>query len=124
MLMDFQYCFSGVTGDLDDMRKDDGTLMARPYSFNTVEGISSIEGLNNAAATLKNFNSEGNDSARSIVKKLATLSLTGQNAAFDLELDRLIAQRKSAINGEDRDKLKKLAFDVSQVYDLWFREDK
>ena len=54
MLMDFQYCFSGVTGDLETIRKmTDGSLLGRPYNMGREisQGIPSHGSLEEMAKT-------------------------------------------------------------------------
>ncbi len=127
MLMDFQYCFSGTTGDLDGLRSIDGHLMGRPYSFeDDAGGLMTVSRLEDTVGELKKIGDDSN-SHRGFIKHLSSLLLTGRDTEYDLELLRIRASYagfdwpdKNAPDYADR---KKLLFDIAQVYDLWFDKE-
>lgn len=121
MLMDFQYCFSGVTGDLETIRKmTDGSLLGRPYNMGREisQGIPSHGSLEEMAKT-------GRKIGRGALKKLSQMLLSGNKAEFDLEARRLSA--KYAVDlptvGSSNDERLRVLFDAAQMFDLWFSEE-
>lgn len=124
MLMDFQFCFSGITGDLDTIRETDAHLMGRPYSFNAEneQSILPFETLAKMANALKPVGREDSNSRRSVIKQLSALLLMRKDVAFDLEIRRLEAASGGAFKA-DLPMLKRVIFDLAQVYDIWFTEE-
>ena len=129
MLMDFQYCFSGVTGDLKDIRGADAHLMGRPYSFNAEDipqprPILPFGALEKMDETLRSVGREDSSGQRSVLKRLSALLLMRRDTEFALELKRLEMSYQGfrAPREEELPEFKKLVFDLAQVYDLWFAQ--
>ena len=120
-IVDFQYIYSGVTGDLKSMREAEAklNLIARPYLISgTVSDIPLLKDnfLNRGLRLKKHI-------GRSNIKQLAAL-LFDPSARYDLELERLDAQFPEAELKQHREDDKKYMLDISQFYDIWFAEDK
>ena len=124
MLLDFQYCFSGITGDLETMREADAALMGRPYCF-----WSDKENGLKTAMKLEKYGVLCNDIGRSNVKQLASLLLMNRKQEFLLEIQRLMTivlapAAKEFLEELADDKAQQYLFDIAQVFDLWFREER
>ena len=137
-LVDFQYCFSGVTGDLQDIRQADQKWLARPYRFKQEvldaleqgspaaaqrEGIHSLDALKAMNTAFQAIGGEDSNSQRSVLKRLSSLLLTGKETEFDLEIERLKAAYPAFQPRAGKAAFKQLVFDLAQVYDLWFNEE-
>ena len=123
MLLDFQYCFSGVTGDLDSMREADESLMGRPYSFwsENAPNLNTAEKLKYCAAACRSI-------GRGNIKQLSALLLMDREQEFQLEIQRLKTivpgeKAKSFLDELKEEQARKYLFDIAQVFDLWFREE-
>ena len=116
-LVDFQYCYSGITGDLENMREQDKDRINRPYCICKGDNISDAPCmlLDDFIACGRKLSAIG----RSNVKDLAKALVYGQ-AEYLQEYYRIRAHIKDGAAFELDDKEKKMLFDVAQFYDLWF----
>ena len=118
MLVDFQHCFGGATGNLEDMRANDNAdLMRRPYRYEgtcTDPNSTTLYGLEDFIEAGKKLARLG----RSNVKNLAQLNLSEKNL-MRMELKRLEALKKISFTDEELEFL----HDVAQMYDLWFAKE-
>lgn len=111
--IDFHYCHAGITNSLDEIRsRQEAKFTARPYEYST---------------DWKQFCDHGNilkSINRSDVKALAEAIVKG-DSYYKTELRRIKSRQKkdSLFNkeiDENDDRIKRLIYDISIVYDLWF----
>lgn len=106
--IDFHYCHSGITGDLDTVREiQEGGFTAKPYEF---------------ASTWQDFLKLGravSKANRSDVKALCEAIIRGDS--YYKETLRMIQSRKKLTQIDENDQdAKKMIYDIASVYDLWF----
>ncbi len=106
--IDFHYCHSGITNDLETIReKQEGMYTARPYEFST-----SWKKFCDLGRMLKSAN-------RSDVKMLGESVVKGDS--YYKSALRMIKSRNKLENIDEKDEtLKKMIYDISVVFDLWF----
>lgn len=123
--LDFHYCMGGIGIDLETVReKEVGTLISKPWliSFKKENpGYVTLEMVEALAKELHKI-------SRSNVKGLAEAAKSGL-VKLRLELARIKAHSSEAIdftlNGSlDEEQMRSMLFDIVQVYDLWFAEEK
>jgi len=114
--VDFHYCHSGITNELDVIReKQEATFTLRPYSLNMFDEFSRIGQI---LSTI----------GRSNVKSLGESIVKGDSYyRFDVQriCSRLTKKQQEfldLIEGYvgNEDQLKRIIYDISIVYDLWF----
>ncbi len=110
---DFFFCRSGLTNDLHGLRsKEDGHVTGLPYNVESF--MSDVR-----TKIIPLFRAIG----RSNVKALNTAILKGEDY-YMYEVDRINAYcGRTVISREEAPGLKKLIFDASGVYDIWFADD-
>lgn len=117
--VDFHYCHSGITNELDIIRKEqESAFTFRPYSLNMFEEFMRIGYILHTIG-------------RSNVKSLGESIVRG-NSYYRFDVQR-ICSRLSENQSEflallekymgKEDQLKRMIYDISIVYDLWFRGD-
>lgn len=116
-LVDFQYIYAGVTGDLDSMRKQDGMKMARPYLvFGNAADIPSLTvDFKMRAERLKKI-------GRANIKNLAS-KLFGSDEEYRFEIERLNSLYDSAELKSNYSEDRKYLLDIAQFYDVWFSKE-
>lgn len=114
--IDFHYCSSSITNDLDTIRSEqDGKFTLRPYSTEDFKEFVKVGNI------LKGI-------GRGNVKALSEAIVKG-NSYFQFETERIKSRGNSDFidlikeHGSCEDKLKRLIYDVSVVYDLWFAKE-
>ncbi len=111
--IDFHYCHSGITNELDIIRAEqEADHTFRPYSLNEFEEFMYI------GKVLGNI-------GRANVKSLGDSIVKGESYyRFDVQRIRSRNYKRFAelINNyaENEEKFKRIIYDVSVVYDLWF----
>ena len=113
--IDFHYCSSGITGSLEAIReRQEKGLTKRPYSTEEFKEFIRVGRILSSAAK------------RSKVKYLGEAAVTG-GSVFIAETERLKSRcGKPFIDlmneyKEKEDELRQLIYDISLVYDLWFK---
>lgn len=118
--IDFHYCHSGITNSLDAIRyRQEAAYTSRPYEYST--SWKEFIQLGSRIA-------EGNDIKldRSDLKELSR-AMTEGNSYYQEELKRIASRqktedfKKTVIDGGDT--IKKVLYDISIVYDLWFKKE-
>ena len=112
--IDFHYCHSGIVNELEVIReKQEKDFTARPYKLEDFEDFC------NKAKALSEI-------GRQNIKTLRDNIFMG-DSYFEFEIMRILSNTKLSnfkkLNDEyenDRDGFKKLIYDISLVYDLWF----
>lgn len=111
--VDFHYCHSGITNELDVIRdKQEANYTLRPYSIAMFNKFISIGRI---------LNSIG----RSNVKILGDSIIKG-DSFYKFEIQRIRAKKINEFNklidnyAANEDQLKRFIYDVSVVFDLWF----
>lgn len=113
-LVDFQFIYAGVTGDLKSMRKQDGRFMARPYLVSgTVPRITDDFILR--AERLKKI-------GRANIKNLSS-RLFGAEEEYMFDVERLNAQYSDVELKKNYAEDRKFILDIAQFYDIWFSEE-
>ena len=132
--LDFHYIHSGVGGDLDELRKlhQTGRRMARPWFVcgqpTDEGGIKNIEKLDKLAKVLVK-----NKVSRSNVKTLGAI-YEEDAAQGALEWERIcyhdrqqgagnLQEGAESIFAGNREELMRALYDISEVYDLWYRKE-
>ena len=132
--LDFHYIHSGVGGDLDELRElhQTGRRMARPWFVcgqSTEEGgAKSVERLDRLAKALA-----GHKVSRSKIKTFGAI-YEEDAAQGALEWERIcyharqqgegrLQREAESIFSKDRAALMKALYDLSEVYDLWYRKE-
>lgn len=111
--IDFHYCHSGITNELNVIREEqEADYTLRPYSLDEFEefisvgrimrsvGRSNVKGLGGAVI-------KGISFFRFEIQRIRSRNYDGFNELID-----------TYVNGEE--KLKRMIYDISVVYDLWF----
>lgn len=113
-IVDFQFIYSGVTGDLKSMRKQDGDKMARPYLVSgTASELPSLkDDFILRAKRLRNI-------GRASIKDLSS-TLFDSDSEYRFEIERLNAREPEAKLKDNLDGDKKCILDIAQFYDMWF----
>lgn len=112
-LVDFQYIYSGVTGDLESMRKLDGNKMARPYLISGSAGLPLIR--TDYIDRSKRLAPIGRASIKDLSSKLFD-----SDEEYSFEIERLNARDPKARLKNNPDDDKKYILDIAQFYDVWF----
>lgn len=113
--VDFHFCRAGITNDMDTVReKQENGLTARPYRTDGVHNGCSYNDFIGLAETLKEIK-------RSNIKKLATAIIKG-DSYYRFEIERINSRFKLSLDPKDK-MMKKMIFDIAQVYDLWFSKE-
>lgn len=106
--VDFHFCRSGITNDMETIREtQENGLTARPYEV---------------SAELSEFISAGQRLSaigRANIKDLATAMIKG-DSCYRFEVERIKSRYPAAGLDSGDEKLRKLIFDIAQVYDIWF----
>ena len=131
--LDFHYIHSGVGGDLDELRElhQTGRRMARPWFVcgqpSEEGGIKDMEKLDKLARVLAE-----SKVSRSNIKTLGAI-YEEDSAQGELEWERICYQDRQQGAGKlqmeaesifsgNREELMKALYDISEVYDLWYRK--
>lgn len=111
--IDFHYCHSGITNDLEALRAEQETeYTARPYRTDEFKEFAKV-------------GSKLREIGRGNVKALGE-AVVNSNSAFFTEIERIKSRNKGSFSklieqySGREDNLKKLIYDISVVYDLWF----
>ena len=111
--IDFHFCHSGITNELEAIRdKQEANYTLRPYSMAMFNEFISIGHI------LRSI-------GRSNVKSLGDAVVKG-TSYFRFEIQRIRSRNYDGFNelidtyANDEEKLKKMIYDISVVYDLWF----
>lgn len=111
--IDFHYCHSGITNELDVIREEQEAIYTlRPYSLNEFEEFISVGRIMRSVG-------------RSNVKSLGDAVVKG-TSYFRFEIQRIRSRNYDGFNdlidnhADDEEKLKRVIYDISVVYDLWF----
>ena len=132
-LIDYHICQGAIGTSLDNIRdKDVGKLCSKPWLY-TLKGVQAKE--NDKAVTIAEveqlkqfFNTIGHSN----VKDLAKCAKVGE-AELEMELKRIEAHQSDTdrkeeqwkfINHMDKEKRRKLIYDVVLAYDFWFKGGK
>ena len=106
--VDFHFCRSGITNDMDVIREtQESSFTKRPYEV-------SVE--------FTEFISTGNrlsEIGRANIKDLASAMIKG-DPFYRFEMERIKSRYPKAGLDSSNAELKRLIFDIAQVYDLWF----
>ena len=112
--IDFHYCHAGITNSLAEIRnRQEAKFTARPYEYST-----DWKQFCDYGNILKSIN-------RSDVKALGEAIVKG-DSYYKAELRRIKSrQEKNSLFynkkiDENNDRIKRLIYDISIVYDLWF----
>ncbi len=124
--IDFHYIHSGLNGDLDTLRKRQGTAaaMARPWAVvsSSEDEIVSVEKIKETVSILQQA-----EVSRSRIKKLGTE--VENRVAHAMEELLLMyykipgLEKKLRTIWGDNSTILKVFYDLSEVYDLWFRKE-
>lgn len=111
--IDFHYCHSGIINELDVIREEqEADYTLRPYSLNGFEEFISVGRIMRSIG-------------RSNVKSLGDAVVKG-TSFFRFEIQRIRSRNYNGFNelidtyANDEEKLKRMIYDISVVYDLWF----
>ena len=117
--VDFHYCHSGITNELDIIRKEqESAFTFRPYSLNMFEEFMRIGYILHTIGR-RNVKSlgesivRGNSYYRFDVQRICS-RLSENQSEFLALLEKYMGKE---------DQLKRMIYDISIVYDLWFRGD-
>lgn len=116
-IVDFQYIYSGVTGDLELMRRPEKDKLARPYL---------IAGAASGVPSMKEDFIKRADRLRAIGRaNLKTLSakLFDGDKEYHFEIERLNAQYPSVRLKANEAEDKRFVLDIAQFYDIWFSKE-
>lgn len=117
-IVDFQYIYAGVIGELELMRQQDGEYMARPYFINSTGG--------KTPDIMKDFISRANrlrdHIGRANIKEMAS-RLFGNDEGYSFEIARLDAQYPKAGLKSAVEEDKRFLLDIAQFYDIWFSKE-
>ncbi len=116
-IVDFQYIYSGVTGDLEQMRLQDERVMSRPYFIMSDE--------KRAPMVMEDFISRAERLrciGRANIKNLAW-RVFGNDEEYGFEIERLNAQYPGAGLKRTIEDDKQFILDIAQFYDIWFSKD-
>lgn len=118
--IDFHYCHAGITNDLDSIRNSqEAEYSFRPYSM---DDFAEFVRIGRILGDIKN------GIGRSNVKTLGEAIIKGE-PYYQIELERIKSRDKGGFTklineyGENSEKLKKIIYDISVVFDLWFRKE-
>ena len=130
-LVDFHYCQSGFGVDLETIRENEvGDIISKPwlYWLGPDEKKDKLDELTYTDySQVLDMVRQLQKTARTNVKSLLGSARNSQ-AEFEKELDRIIAHSSDdrrpdfAAVEPDKDKKRKLIYDIITVYDLWFKE--
>ena len=123
--VDFHYCRSGITGNLEDIRKhEEEAYTNRPYCWYSPtnnDPCHDFEKFVKVGETLKEMAGER---ARGDIKSLSESIFKG-DSYFKVELERLRAKYGRSVDISDiNEESKKEIFDACLIYDLWFKNEK
>ena len=106
--VDFHFCRSGITNDMETIREtQEAGLTARPY-----EVSAELSGFISAGQRLSAI-------GRANIKDLAAAMIKG-DSYYRFEVERIKSRYPAAGLDSGDEKLRKLIFDIAQVYDIWF----
>ena len=106
--VDFHFCRSGITNDMETIREtQEAGLTARPY-----EVSAELSGFISAGQRLSAI-------GRANIKDLAAAMIKG-DSCYRFEVERIKSRYPAAGLDSGDEKLRKLIFDIAQVYDIWF----
>lgn len=106
--VDFHFCRSGITNDMETIREtQEAGLTARPY-----EVSAELSGFISAGQRLSAI-------GRANIKNLAAAMIKG-DSYYRFEVERIKSRYPAAGLDSGDEKLRKLIFDIAQVYDIWF----
>lgn len=109
--VDFHFCRSGITNDMDSIRESqESGLTARPYEI---------------SAEFSEFIETGrrlSEIGRANIKELAASMIKG-DSFYRFEVERIKSRYPDAGLDSSDEKLRKLIFDIAQVYDIWFAQE-
>ncbi len=112
--VDFHYCHSGITNDLEVIRDaQEAEYSFRPYSMETL------------AEFIRIGKALSSSIGRSNVKALGEAIIKGE-PYYQIEIERIKSRNKGKFcrlvdeYGENNEKLRKIIYDISVIYDLWF----
>ena len=106
--VDFHFCRSGITNDMDTIRMtQENGLTSRPYEFST--------DFREFVEAGKRLGSIG----RSNIKELAAAMIKG-DSCYRFEAERIRSRYPDAGIDSSDERLKRIIFDIAQVYDIWF----
>ncbi|MBR6983954.1 MAG: hypothetical protein IKH75_10605 [Ruminococcus sp.] len=118
--IDFHYCHSGITNDLDSIRdSQEKEYTSRPYSLDDFAEFVRIGRL---------LGNKKTGIGRSNVKALGEAIIKG-DPYYAIEIERIKSRYKGSFThlideyGEDNADLKKIIYDISVVFDLWFGKE-
>lgn len=118
--IDFHYCHAGITNSLEAIRDiQEKNYTARPYEYS--ESWKEFLRLGKLLAT-KSSDSDKKILTRSDIKILGEAIVNGESY-YKEEMRRIASRDKGGSLAElfeNEDKIKKILFDISIVYDLWF----
>ena len=117
-LVDFQFCYSGITGDLDTMREQDKERMCRPYYISKSINDEPCKSLDKLLELGKKLSAIG----RANIKELSKAAIIGE-AEYLQELYRIRAHIEDGKEFDLNEEEKAMLFDVAQFYDIWFSKE-
>jgi hypothetical protein len=122
--IDFHYCRSGITGDLEQIREREETRHTnRPYCWYSEAGTDNGHDFSKFEKVRSALSQMDADGARGDVKSILESIFKGESY-FVMETERLKAKYKGAKNGAViteilNQEYKKQIFDACLFYDVW-----
>lgn len=117
-IVDFQYIYTGVTGELELMRLQDEKYIARPY-FIGGKNQKTPEIMEDFILRAKRLRDH---IGRANIKDLASL-VFGSEDGYSFEIARLDAQYPKAEMKSAAEEDKRFILDIAQFYDIWFSKE-
>lgn len=117
-IVDFQYIYAGVTGELELMRLQDEKYIARPY-FIGGKNQKTPEIMEDFILRAKRLRDH---IGRANIKDLASL-VFGSEDGYSFEIARLDAQYPKAGMKSAAEEDKRFILDIAQFYDIWFSKE-
>lgn len=124
--VDFHFCRSGITNDMETIRANqDAQFTCRPFMQNCDKKIAESVKTDVEFEEFCKFGKSLSEIGRANIKELGQSIIRGDSYyKFELERIRSRYPKLDCIHQDDDEKNKKLIFDIAQVYDIWFADAK
>lgn len=110
--IDFHFCRSGITNDLDTIRE----TQEKDYTLRPYEVSEEFAGFVETGRSLGEI-------GRANIKNLAAAVIDG-DSFYKFEAERIKSRYPKSVLDGDNETQRKMLFDIAGVYDLWFSKEK